>query len=976
MADKNKEPEIAEEKIIEYTQEELDTISELVEYYTKAPGQVEILDDLDAEDAPEGGDLLADIEDIPDLDSGIDTLSAADTIGGDLDSGLGDLKDLEDLGGLDDLGSLDDLGKLAESTPVATDSLGGLDDLGDIGDIKTPYDDIESNSGDTSYGGAMMPPSLEDLSPEVALQETSVAAKQTQTEEFSDEQIRELRRALKNYPPGIRKAIIDAIVEDQLNDHEAKQLTERVIGGADAAEIKTYLENKTGNIVDDTPKVTRKKSKVVLARPQYTEEGLKRQARILRFTRWSAVAVLGALFLLGALWFWVAKPMLYNSRIASGKELILKNTEKNFKEAEEVFKTAREMFPNRVSGFLIYADAYKQVKQFDRAFVKLYGDLTPSKTESRSFQIRGPEYWRGIKKVPIARYAQNGDEIIEEERLPLMMINDHRWKIKDKGAYIISHLDKKKNDAKVLVALGEFHSNAVPRFKSQPYRNNLLGIDYFKRVYTFDTKTPLLSKDYYISRAIMGVGDVYYNQKDYYRSLNYYDKIRSKNPKSVVAQTGVLKALLKIAKAKNDPRMVIQQHAIIKHKLGIEKKLPIFMLARLAGFYIDLPEKDGLRIKYNLSQVDSVNQQALKQKAHDLLLMLTKKEEKDGYGNKNAGYSFAEGYYQWGRYYRYVAKKMRMAMKQMELAYSYDSRHFMALNDRAEMLIEIHDYNAAVQHLEKAKQQLHPGIQGDIGDKPEHETLLDADKGKIYFNLGKAKYLNLIKDLSSTNDWKRMQEADKYQSANEVGIESLRKLLSVVEISFEEARRQGLKDKEALSELYYFKGWAAYVQDRFDDSLENWENMTLIGNKRYKNLELAKSHALYQLSLPKAKKDADRKVNLNKALGYLFFLQEHYLNAAQKIVKPSANNKLHVKLFTRLTIIENNIGAIYELLDNEDKALVHYMKSVDFSKRIARENEIANSNIRLRFRRTGLEKDERYPIIMDFIPPQLLEDTI
>ena len=60
---------------------------------------------------------------------------------------------------------------------------------------------------------------------------------------------------------------------------------------------------------------------------------------------------------------------------------------------------------------------------------------------------------------------------------------------------------------------------------------------------------------------------------------------------------------------------------------------------------------------------------------------------------------------------------------------------------------------------------------------------------------------------------------------------------------------------------------------------------------------------------------------------------------------------------------------IYELLDDEQKSLMHYWKSVENSKRIGKENEIANLNIRLSFKRKALTDGENVPVIMDFVPP-------
>ena len=48
---------------------------------------------------------------------------------------------------------------------------------------------------------------------------------------------------------------------------------------------------------------------------------------------------------------------------------------------------------------------------------------------------------------------------------------------------------------------------------------------------------------------------------------------------------------------------------------------------------------------------------------------------------------------------------------------------------------------------------------------------------------------------------------------------------------------------------------------------------------------------------------------------------------------------------------------------------MHYWKSIENSKRIGKENEIANLNIRLSFKRKSLGEGENFPVIMDYVPP-------
>jgi tetratricopeptide (TPR) repeat protein len=482
----------------------------------------------------------------------------------------------------------------------------------------------------------------------------------------------------------------------------------------------------------------------------------------------------------------------------------------------------------------------------------------------------------------------------------------------------------------------------------------------------------------FVSRAILGIGDVYYHNADYNKAHDYFEKIVRKNPNDVNGQTGMLKTLVKMYESSNyqisdDPRLIIQQHSLIKHTYKIEKKLPLYILAKLARFYIDLPDKDDLRINYNTSPVDRVNNKALKSRAEELLNIIYNKTEKDIFGNKMSGKTFAEGYYQRGRYYRYVVKEYRMAMTQFEYAYKYDPDHFMALNDRAEILMELNDYDGAKKHLEIAEEKLADDLINRLGDRPEDETLLEADRGIVSFNLAKALYLSKVQNLDESHDWYRIQETDKFESADEYGKEALIGMLDMVDMYMDKAEIQGLRNESARTELAYYRGWINYIKNDYARALYFWQTVTPSWDKKIPNLELAKSYALYYLG---TKNPSERKRFMETSLSHLYYLQSKYAPLAEKIVRPKETNKSHDIIFSKMAIIENNMGAIFEMSGQEDEALKHYQKSIHFSKKINKENEIATLNMRLAFKRKNLDVHEKIPLIMDFISPYLNENPL
>jgi tetratricopeptide (TPR) repeat protein len=133
-----------------------------------------------------------------------------------------------------------------------------------------------------------------------------------------------------------------------------------------------------------------------------------------------------------------------------------------------------------------------------------------------------------------------------------------------KGAYVISHLDNKKDEAQVLLALGQFHSNPSRRF-ARSLQEQLSRGRLFQTGTDVEPGSPAFKKEN-ADRAVMGIGDIFYHEKDYDRSLDYYKKIVDKDHDHVAAHAGILKALLKLHKLNDDPRMVIQHHTLVRSK--------------------------------------------------------------------------------------------------------------------------------------------------------------------------------------------------------------------------------------------------------------------------------------------------------------------------------------------------------------------------------------------------------------------------
>ncbi len=918
---------------------------------------------------------------VPDLDAigeEASQLSNLDTIGEEASQ----LPDLDTIGeeasrvpNLDTIGeeasqvpNLDTIGEEASQVPDL-DAIGEeasqVPDLDAIGqdDFQVPDLDAIGNFSDTATTDIISNIDIESTATDTA-------------SGMSLEELSFFREALKRYPFRLQKVVITTLVEEKLGPDETKQLISLVLENAEQPALINFVENNLGFSLDNLDE-PRKAHKIILSKPEFEEDILSKRERMLHRIRIGAMATLFTLTVLTTTYYSLIKPNIYKYLIRKGKQSLLLHSPKqpdisSIGEAEKRFQQAIAYYPSKVFAYLQYANAYQAVGMYDEAFEKLFGKIEFTNTIKNYTDNDIKEmhsFWRDIQGIPIIRYITSNNH-------KNIFINGIIAHIHKKGAYLKTHLDGKKDDAYTLIALGKFHTNLIKRFRSSLYFNNLLGIDYFNKILTFETSTPLFHGNKVITHALSGIGNVYYNQGDYFRANKYFHKIIKNNPKGIMGHTGILRSLLAVYAKDHDPRIVIEYHNRIRHTLDLEEELPLHLLAQLISFYIDLPDDDHLRIKYNIAKRDLLDNVNIQDKIMILLNILYHSKEKDIYGNVIYGKEFAEGYYQRARYYRKIEKENKMALKQLEYAYKFNPKHYLALNTRAEILMEFKDYDLARKTLELAMRTMDDATFILLGSKPEDEVLIKGDAGRVYFNYGKVLYLKLIDDLSppSFSTWQRMQEVDRYNNQLESGLHAFTTQLDKIDKYFDKAEEIKLGSMVQEIELNYYRGWSYYIRGNFRRSLAFWEQIPLEESMadQYKNIELAKANALYKLGAQSHNSINKHDEYLKSALGHLLFLQNFYEIQLNKIGylnnSPTEKEK---ELINRLSIINNNLGSTYELLKNENKAIQHYWKSIKYARNISEENEVARYNLRLSFKRSGLLGAESMPLLMDFIPPLL-----
>jgi tetratricopeptide (TPR) repeat protein len=154
------------------------------------------------------------------------------------------------------------------------------------------------------------------------------------------------------------------------------------------------------------------------------------------------------------------------------------------------------------------------------------------------------------------------------------------------------------------------------------------------------------------------------------------------------------------------------------------------------------------------------------------------------------------------------------------------------------------------------------------------------------------------------------------------------------------------------SEVFYNLGRLFYVRGLYNRALEMWLNLydDFIARPE---LMFALGNAFYRMN------------NLESGKGEYLRLISVLEHQAEDVPVPSVAKPEHVKLYRTLSSAYNNLGVIYQLQGNEVKANLCYWRSIDFAKRLDRENEFARVNMTRSFKD---RKDEIVPLLDDDIP--------
>jgi tetratricopeptide (TPR) repeat protein len=153
-------------------------------------------------------------------------------------------------------------------------------------------------------------------------------------------------------------------------------------------------------------------------------------------------------------------------------------------------------------------------------------------------------------------------------------------------------------------------------------------------------------------------------------------------------------------------------------------------------------------------------------------------------------------------------------------------------------------------------------------------------------------------------------------------------------------------------ELSYNLGRIYYMKNQYEKALERWLDLYEDFVER-PELMLALGNAFYHLE------------NLDASRGEYLKLVSVYEHEAESIKTVQPSRQDHLTVFLTLSSAYNNLGAVYQRKNDETKSSISYWKSIDYAKRIGRENEFARVNMGRAFKERS---EPLMPILDENIP--------
>lgn len=499
-------------------------------------------------------------------------------------------------------------------------------------------------------------------------------------------------------------------------------------------------------------------------------------------------------------------------------------------------------------------------------------------------------------------------------------------------------------DVDTLNSLGRFYSKIPPKI-FQTIKPDIKTY-YFKKIppvgpvetqidVAIDFFTKILNKEPENITALYGIGNTYSFQGQYLKARQYFEKIIAADENSYIGYSGLLNLFIDTDAFQE----VLSIHSDIYDK-ELLPEMPSPLLAKLAMYYLGKRRTDNMNIRVDYGIQSPLLKDLSDNPYPAINLTLEALKERDiNYPPLflvHAKLARAQGI-------------PNLVKRNLLLAIEKEPDYLDALQMLGEYYYQTNEPVEAYKYFKRAiKANLSPPefTQEDFYQPTEQI-------GKSYAMIGNIFYYFFDK----VRKYRFGDDLEDEAPSNETEI------LANFEIAKDEYEKAILENYKS-AELYYNLGRIYYMKGQYDKSTEIWLNLYEDFTTK-PELMFALGNAFYHLNKLEASK------------GEYLKIISVYEDKERKIVKIMPENSDQIKIFSVLAAAYNNLGAVYQNQNVESKSNLSYWKSVDYAKRINRENEFARVNMARAFK-PGREKvmpilDESVPFITDIYRYDIIE---
>ena len=501
--------------------------------------------------------------------------------------------------------------------------------------------------------------------------------------------------------------------------------------------------------------------------------------------------------------------------------------------------------------------------------------------------------------------------------------------------YAIQYRDRGMSvDIDILNHLGEFYAR-VPKEYYEGIRPNInkwyyprsakkrdewsqldVAIELYKRVLLQNKKN---------ITAIFGIGNAYYYQGQFVNARKYYQDIVDLDDDSWMGYAGLLNLYIE----KDDFKNVTLYHSLLDGKKMLSD-MPSPLLAKLASYYLDKRKTDTVNVRVDYGVISprfKDSDDNIFPAVYTVLEALNKRDK-----------DYPPLHLQFARLNK--AENNLKAMKihlDKAIALSlkrYNADYFGALHLLGEYYFNAREPVRAYETLNRAIKAA-----GNVPEFAREDFYRETESpGKSYALLGNLFYYYFDKVRMRYGDLEdQLLDEDTDKMAN----------YQIARDKYEKALEEGYES----SEVHYNLGRIYYLNRLYQKALSQWLNLyeDFEGNPE---LMFALGNAFYHMG----NYDAARGEYLKMASSYEYDLDKI------KVVNPTRESD--IKMISSLASAYNNIGAVYQLQNNEAKSSISYWKAIDYSQQLNAENEFARVNLARAFKKG--EPGE--PILDESIP--------